>query len=207
MQKNRFYDQDPVVSQAVSLLLMLPGEMQTMAADSLSKIAETEYRLGEMIQETKSLGSDKIMALYKSKQKNREYDKNPSLHRAFNYLMLLTEENRRMISHRIVGLITQMHNYLKSCRQFSLVPTVQHLAAVTQAYLHLGPEEATRVIRLLEAEGFRHGHRKQQVEISPAMADFMAEKWALTEKRVVSEKNTGLHLRSTWAAEPKPRDA
>jgi hypothetical protein len=44
MNKYRFYDQEPSVSQAVELLLVLPNELQSIIADGISMIAEQEFR-------------------------------------------------------------------------------------------------------------------------------------------------------------------
>jgi hypothetical protein len=185
MHSNRFYDQDPVVSQAVKLLLLLPGEIQTLAAECLSKIAETEYRIIEMLQETKSLGSDKIMALYKSKHKKREYDQNPAMHRALNYLMLLTVENRRLLSHRVVGLISHLQDYLRSCQKFSILPTYQQMGDVATAFMQRGPEEATHLIQAMELQSFRHGRGRQRGEPLPATGEF------------ITERNVGMRIRGT----------
>jgi len=86
MNKYRFYDQEPSVSQAVELLLVLPQEMQSIIADGISLIAEQEFRANELMKELKSLGTEKVLAVYKSKQKKRAYDKNHAVHRAINYL-------------------------------------------------------------------------------------------------------------------------
>lgn len=184
MHSNRFYDQDPVVSQAVKLLLMLPSEIQTLAAECLSKIAETEYRMIEMLQETKSLGSDKIMALYKSKQKKREYDQNPAMHRALNYLMLLTAENRRMIAHRIVGLISHIQDYLKACQKFSIAPSYQQMGDVAIMYMHRGPDEANLLIRDMELKSLRQPKLRRRSEPLPATGEF------------IIETNVGMNLRA-----------
>ena len=197
MNKNRFYDQDPLVSQAVSLLLMLPGEIQTMAADCLSRIAEAEYRADELVRDAKTLGSDKILALYKSKQKKREYDKNPSIHRALNYLMLLTEQNRQLISYRIVGLISHLQAYLKSCRMFSILPTIEQMTEVCNTFLKLGPEETVRMIQTLETKSYRNARRQQPVQPTTSIP---------AQLESILEKNVGLNIRTTRLPKTNPND-
>lgn len=196
MHKNRFYDQDPLLSQAVGLLLVLPGEVQTLTADSISRIAEAEYRTNELIQDAKTLGSDKILALYKSKQKKRDYDQNPAIHRALTYLMLLSNENRRLIAHRIVGLISHLQEYLKSCRMFSILPTFEQMQDVSNAYLKLGPEAATQKIQTFEKDSYRNAQRtKRQPSGIPAKAE------------TILEKHLGMHIRSDFPPNAKPKDA
>jgi hypothetical protein len=195
MHKNRFYDQDPLVSKAVSLLLMLPGEVQTLTATYLSRIAEAEYRAHEMMQDTKTLGSDKILALYKSKQKKRDFDQNPAIHRALNYLMLLSEQHRQLIAHRLVGLIFHLQEYLKSCRMFSILPTRDQMNDVCNAYLKLGPEEASRMIKMIETESQRDAWRYP--------GNFPA---IPPQVESILEKHVGLHIRTRKQPNAKPQD-
>ena len=176
MYHNRFYDQDPVVAQAVRLLMVLPNEVQTLTAECLTKIAESDYQLGKSLQDTRTLGSDKIMALYKSKEKKRSYDSSPAMHRAMNYLMLMPIENRRILSHRIVGLVGHLQEYLRSCKKFCMIATYQQMGEVAVAYMHRGSTEANHLIQAMELQGFRGGYNRKPGEILPAVGEFIAER-------------------------------
>ena len=196
MQKKRFYDQDPLVSQAIHLLLLLPGEIQTLVAECTARIAESEYRANELMHNTKSLGSDKILALYKSKQKKREYDQNPLIHRALTYLMLLSEENRRLIASRIVGLISQINDYLRSCQASAMAPSIEHMRDIRSTYLKLGPEEASRKVKHIQEQTFRLGRR-----VRPAPSGIPAKAESIIEKKL------GLRVRADWPPAVKPQES
>ena len=196
MNNKRFYDQDPLVSQAINLLMLLPGEIQTLVAECTAKIAESEYRANELMHNMKSLGSDKILGLYKSKQKKREYDQNLLIHQALNYLMLLSEENRRRIASRIVGLIAHIKDYLQFCRSCSMAPNLEHIREIRSTYLKFGPEEASRKIKHMEEQTFRMGRRSRPIPSGIP---------AKTES--IIEKQFGLHVRANLPPVAKPKES
>jgi hypothetical protein len=160
MSKYRFYDQESSVSQAVELLLVLPNDMQSIIADGISLIAEQEFRANELMNELKSLGTEKVLAVYKSKQRKRAYDKNQAVHRAINYLMVLSENNRLWISKRIVGLMAHLQDYLKTCRLYSAQPTQQSVDQLTTVYVKFGPDEVKSYLKAVEAEFISQGRQK-----------------------------------------------
>jgi hypothetical protein len=182
MNKYRFYDQDTNVSQAVELLLVLPQDMQSIIADGISLIAEQEFRANELMNELKSLGTEKVLAVYKSKQKKRAYDKNQAVHRAINYLMVLSENNRLWISKRIVGLMAYLQDYLKTCRLYSVQPTQQSVDQLTTVYVKFGPDEVKSYLKAVEAEFISQGRQKATTQ------GHMVE--------VIMDEGIGLRIRS-----------
>lgn len=155
----RFYDRDANVSRAVELLLLLPFEMQSIIADGISSIAEQEFRAHKLMRELKNLGSEKVLALYKSKQRKRDYDQNPAVHKAVNYLLVLSDENRVWIAQRIIGLIGCLHDYLSSCRSFSVLPQRETVDSLTGIYVECGPDEVKAYLKTIEAEFVSQGAR------------------------------------------------
>jgi hypothetical protein len=183
--KKRFYDQDPSVSQAIELLLIFPEEMQAVIADGLSTIAEQEFRANEMINDFKSMGSDKVLALYKSKQKKRKYDKNPTVHRAMNYMMILSPENRVIISKKILEMITFLQGYLITCKNLTTAPSLNGVERIRDVYVQFGPDDVRHFLAAMQEEFM---NKLQGLEITakhPAAGDEQKEMVIITEEITV----------------------
>jgi hypothetical protein len=129
------------------------------------------------------LGTEKVLAIYKSKQKKRIYDKNAAVHKAINYLMVLSENNRLWISKRIVGLMAYLQDYLKTCRLYSAPPTQQSVDALTNVYVKFGPEEVKSYLKAVEAEFINQGRQKNPTAVQGAMVE------------VIMDEGIGLRIR------------
>ncbi len=184
MNKYRFYDRDVNVSRAVELLLVLPFDLQSIIADGIAFIAEQEFRANELLRELKSLGTEKVLAVYKSKQRKRDYDKNPAMHKAINYLMVLSDDNRLWMAKKIVGLVAHLKEYLQTCRLYSMSPTQQGVGSLTRAYTHQGAEEVKLYLKAVEAEFIRQGLRKIHAVSAAAPLD-----------EIILEQDIGLRIK------------
>lgn len=153
--KKRFYDQEPSVSQAVELMLVFPDDLLGIVANGLSLIAEREYDAKELLENFRSLGTDKVLALYKSKQKKRKYDQNPQMHRAMNYLMVMSPEKQQVISKRIVELVGYIQEYFKTCKEYTVRPEVGAVESLTETYVHMGAEETRKFLKTVKDEFIR----------------------------------------------------
>jgi hypothetical protein len=198
-KQQRFYDLDISMSQAVALLLLFPDEMQAVIADGLSYIAEKEFRANDIIRELKSLGRDKVLAIFNSKRKRREYDQNAAVHRALNYLLVLSEENRQLISRKILSLMGYLQEYLHTCRTYDNVPSLETFESITAAYIQLGAMEAKKLLTSLESE-FRH--HLMQVSQPTAMA---AGDGGYFVTEAIQVEGSGLRLRRQLISRPHPR--
>jgi hypothetical protein len=105
MLQKRFYESDPVLQEAVRHLLLFPDGIQTILASGISNIIEQNDRTKEHLHESKTLGREKILALYKSHGKQRSYDNNPAMHKLMNDLMMMDSENRQSIAKQMIELI------------------------------------------------------------------------------------------------------
>src|SRR5690242_14856760 len=90
----RWYDRQPKLSQAFKLIILLPDEVRSIISESLMLIANREFNANERENSFRTLGHDKILGLHKSKNKRREYDQNELLHKAMNYLYILSDDNQ-----------------------------------------------------------------------------------------------------------------
>lgn len=190
--KKRFYDQDPSVSQAIELLLVFPEDMQAVIADGLSTIAEQEFQANEIINDFKSLGTEKVLAIYKSKQKQRSYDNNPTVHRALNYMMILSPENRLFISKRIIELIGYLQDYLKTCKLHEATPTLPSVERIRDVYIQFGPEDASRFLQAMEQE-FTRKLRMKGEEPQKALVEAKKDEIIITEE--ITSEGLGMKIR------------
>ncbi|MBX2860335.1 MAG: hypothetical protein KTR14_03815 [Vampirovibrio sp.] len=142
-EKSRFYEKDPLVNQAVEALFSFPPAFQSIIAEGLAEIAERECRANELAEQLKSLGTDKVMALYKSKRKGRTYDQNPQTHKMMNYLMLLSEENRQLMARETLQLMSCIQDYLSLCKEYESQTSAEAMQTLTGTYTGHG-EKATR---------------------------------------------------------------
>ncbi len=160
--KKRFYDGEPSTSQTVDLMLKFPDELQTVLANSMSQIAEGDYKADEILSDLKSLGTEKVLALYKSKQKKRPYDQNPSFHKAMNYMMVMTPQNRQAISGKVLNLMGHVQEYLQVCKEQGVQPTISTIENLAEVFVKQGPEQAKNLLNEIK-EG--------KTETAPAPAD------------------------------------
>jgi len=146
----RFYDQDPTVAQAVSLLLMFPPELQTVIAKAFAAIAERDFNMLEIMKEFRSLGTAKVLALHMSKQKKRAYDQDPLVHQAMNYLMLMESRSRQRIAERILVLVGHIQEYLTNCKTFNVAPSTQTVEKIADVYVQFGTEHVKEFLAALK---------------------------------------------------------
>lgn len=166
MPQQRFYDIEPSLGKAVGLLMVFPNEMQSLIAQGVSRIAEQEFKAKNLMQDLKSLGSDIVMSLHKSKQRKRGYDRNREVHETLNYLMILSPKQRYLISLKILGLLGTLQQYLKLCRLFSVSPPKAMVATLVETYVKNGEQEAQVYLKAIETELLRTNERRGSVYLS-----------------------------------------
>lgn len=148
-QTGRWYEKNPQLNQCVKLLESFPMEIQTIIADGIVALSVRECNADEVYNQLKSLGTEKVMALYKSHKKQRSYDKNPSMHKAMNYIYVLSEENQHFIAEQTLDLITNIYEYFKSCKSFKHDPTPAEIGSVAKTFIENGSEDAKRFVEQL----------------------------------------------------------
>lgn len=123
-------------------MLLFPEDIQEIIAASFSQIAQQDYRLKEILNNLKTLGTDVILAFHKSKRKQRKYDKNPVVHKAMNDLMVISPENQVLLAHRTLELMDCLRSYLKMCTDFGALPQKETLRVIATAYVNGGINNA-----------------------------------------------------------------
>ncbi len=148
----RWYDQDKSVSTAINLTLGMPDEILNVISQGVIILAENEFKAKELLQNFKSLGTDKILALYRSKEKKRTYDKDPTVHKMVNYLYVMSPENQHFMAQHIIIIIKHVQHYLQLCAESEIAPQRKELEGITQAYAISGDEAAKEMLTSIRQE-------------------------------------------------------
>lgn len=149
-QTQRWYDRHKTVSKSVKLLETFPLEIQAIIADGIVMLAERECQAHELLANLRSLGPEKVLGIYKSKNRRRSYDRNSTVHEAMNYLYILSEENRLFIANQVIELVNFIYDYLKSCRQYKLDARTDDVAELTKTYIESGAADAQQLLEQLQ---------------------------------------------------------
>lgn len=150
--KKRWYDQNKSLSTSIQMLESFPMEIQGLIADSMIVVAERECKADKLMDELKSLGAEVVLALYKSKNKRRTYDDNPSMHKAMNYLYILPDTNRTFMGEQIKEVIQHVYTYFQACKSANIEPNMQDVASITKTYAHGGTAEAQATVEKLQIQ-------------------------------------------------------
>lgn len=149
---NRWYDSRPKISKASRLLFIFPYEIQSIISEATLYLASRELKEDERMRSIRSLGSEKILGLHKSKNRRREYDENPLLHQAMNYLYVLSEEKREFMAEHILKMIQYIQHYLETCNLIGAEPQMTEVAMITKTYINSGEEAAELFLKKLRYE-------------------------------------------------------
>lgn len=148
----RWYDKRPQVKQSVEVLTTFPDEILTIIAEGINVIVEREYKASELLKSFKSLGTEKILGLYKSKNKMRKMDQNPTLHKTINYMFVISEENQVAVAKQVLELVTVIHDYLKTCKETSQPATMNHVSKLRNSYVDKGLVDAKKLLKSIREE-------------------------------------------------------
>ncbi len=145
----RWYDQNEHLAAAIGLTLDMPDEILTIISQGIILLAEKEFKVEELLKNFKSLGTKKVLAIYRSKEKNRNYDKNPTAHKMVNYLYLMSPENQIFMAKHIIQIMKHVQEYLKLCSTHQIDPQKEDLENITQNYVSQGNEAVEKTLKLI----------------------------------------------------------
>lgn len=171
----RWYDAYSDIQQSVTLLETFPETILEIIARGVVSIAEDEFYAEELMKSVRTLGWDKVSALYKSKQKRRSYDRSPGLHKSMNYLFLMSDDNRKQMGAKMVELVHYVYDYLKVCQQYEHAASKEDIGNLVDTYVADGSLEARRFLKnlseLFKADyenknTIRAGHQDMRVRVA-----------------------------------------
>jgi hypothetical protein len=152
--RRRWHDNRGELSEAFELLDSIPKEALPLIADAIIARAEKEFRASDLLRSLSSLGSEKVLALYKSKNRMRSYDKDPDLHRIVNNFFVLPDENQMELASQFLGFTDMVIDYLAVCDSFGLEPKEKELESLQRRFVDEGLTSARQY--LAEIHGKYH---------------------------------------------------
>ncbi len=165
-QGKRWYEQHKTVLKSVELLETFPEEIQVVIAEGIIRLAERECQANEALSNLRSLGPDKVLGIFKSKNRRRTYDKTNPVHQAMNYLFILSEQNRVFIANQVIELVNLIYEYLKICQMYQVSAQLEEVSEMVRLYMEGGTVEA---YQMLEAS------RKRLQLLGPAKVEIPGE--------------------------------
>lgn len=145
----RWHDKKPELAKAVHFLGSLPNDVQTIIGDCVVKIAEKEYKVSQLMNNLKSLGGDKVLGLHQSQKKRRNYDKNPSTHKAVNHVFILSESDQAKMAKQVLNLMDCVFSYFEIHQSLKVPADKETLQNLANAFAEGGLKQATEYNKAL----------------------------------------------------------
>lgn len=140
--QRRWFDKYDSICMALTNIQKLPLDFQAIVSAGVNVLIE---RVLDTDEKVKSVGKDKILSLHKSKNRNREYDKSPELHKTMNYLLILPDEGRESLGTQFQNIATTVVEYVDDCNATHQEPKAVEVEGMTQTFVDSGGSvEATR---------------------------------------------------------------
>ena len=152
--RRRWYDARPILFHALELLESVPHEVCVIVAGEINHFAEAEYGAHRLMEqsELKNIGKEKVLALYRSKNRQRHLDQCAALHKLLNYLFVLPEKQQYSLATQILGVSAIVYDYCSTCRVFEREPQVDEIRRLSNLYFGSGIDGAKGALELLKAE-------------------------------------------------------
>lgn len=173
LYRRRWYDKHTQHAESIRLLEKSPPPLQTIIADGIILLAEQELSIS--LHAIKSLGHDKVLALHKSQNRRRALDKNPHLHRALNYLSILTEENRLFMANKIRQMNRLIIDYLQACLKAEWTPRQDDIQEMIRRFVTEHPSEAEAFLSTLKQRLYQE-IQKKALKITPPATEMSEDR-------------------------------
>lgn len=183
----RWHDNRGELSEVIALLELIPLEALPYIVEGISQRAEQQYQLSSALQTLKTVGQDKVLALYKSKNRRRSYDRDPDLHKIVNYFFVLSEEKQEKLANELLRFSEYLVDYLATCEAFDLKPKPEELDEIKRRFIQQGPQPVQEFINGIHGEYHRLMTMEDGVETLPTPA--------VPKSQTVIEHESGMRIR------------
>lgn len=187
----RWYERQPQLALSVRVLTLLPDEVCSVLGEGLLKLMQDEGHETFMEKRYRSLGTEKVLGLHKSKNRRREYDKTEILHKAMNNLYLLSDESQDFIAAHILLMASFIQRYMANYLGYKPGGTLEELGEMAQRFMsEQSPEEVATFLKKLREEFFSlvfggAGNRNQ-----PSLSTSLAPNAKPSNTRITTKDNT-----------------
>ena len=98
------------------------------------------------------MGKEKVLALYKSKNRQRAIDQSNALHVLLNYLFVLPEKQQYALATQILGVSAIIYDYCSACQIFDKPLKIEDIRKLSDLYFGGGTDSAKNALEVLKAE-------------------------------------------------------
>lgn len=151
-KRQRWHDNRGDLSTAFDMLTDIPKEVLPLIADGIILKADKDFNAEALLRSLKSLGSEKVMALYQSRKKRREYDQDPDLFRIVNHFFVLPEQNQDKLARDFIGFTDLVVEYMATCESFDKKPLEKELHEIRNHFVNNGLESASKYLHTLHKD-------------------------------------------------------
>lgn len=172
--QKRWYDHIANVTHAVYLSKQLPVNIQDVIAKNLNEYIDTYRQLAKKDKNAISLGSNRILGLYKAPYGHRWYDPNAKLGRAFNMMATIPEHFVEEYAERIILVA----NYVLQKQQQQVHVNTPEMAGAVKTILaesYVSLREGDNGIKLVPKSG-RDSHIVAVGESAPPASHVLRHK-------------------------------
>lgn len=171
----RWYDRNTELSQAVRVIMIFPDEIKDILCTGLMFLANKEFDVQEQLSNFRSVGSDKIMGLHKSKNRRREYDENATMHKMMNYLYILGHGNQDYMAQKVLELVGYIQEYLNAVKVFHGEMSLEEVAEITSTFVKGGGEKADELLTSIKEKLHRDLIESGKIDENTKAADFIQD--------------------------------
>jgi hypothetical protein len=118
----RWYEKDPDLFRFVTNLEHMPLAEQHRYCQIIVQLADSWREESLVAGKVMNVGAERAMGLLRSQRKQRWYDQDPLVHRAFNSLYLFEDAVRISLSRRLNETIEFIQRYRDLCASYRLPP-------------------------------------------------------------------------------------
>ncbi|WP_303673482.1 hypothetical protein [Vampirovibrio chlorellavorus] len=114
--KARWYEAEEEVALSVEMIVGFPASHKTLMGSILSRLADKHCQASHLLQNPRTLPPEKVLSLFKAKNKARSYDKIESVHHAMNCLFVLPEAERSRVATEVITVVDHIMEYFAICQ-------------------------------------------------------------------------------------------
>lgn len=148
--ERRWYDTDPSTSHFVKTIQVFPEPVQAVICKALINLADLKFKAGERLLNYKSMGKNKLLSMYASKNRRRAYDQSPMTHRIMHYGQFLAPSEKDYLIEKANGVVSMTTDYLGHCKTFQEPPTLQVIGELADEYLDKGESAAQDYLKQIQ---------------------------------------------------------
>jgi hypothetical protein len=150
--QQRWYDQDIIIKRPLDTLERLPSNLNGTISERMCLLAENNYNANSRLKDSKQLGKDIVLALFKSKRRNRKTDTISGFYTLTNYFRVLPERHQKQIGQKTTDLLRLVLEYLRHSQLRQLPLNMGVVAQISDIFVAKGALSAMQFLNAWDTE-------------------------------------------------------